>query len=240
MTETRPDIPASCAHRPVHGGLVVPYAQVVLGDGAPDFLAPHHAKTERCWKEARCQICGGYLDDPCIVAGGPLQLADLHFDEAPMCLPCAVYSSRACPMLGGRRLTYTTHPKLSSGPRGRACPEHGASCDCGGWTETNPGLPGHGGEPAHDYYACYVTPGAWQETGTYLDRPCPDKHCAQKTHRRLVTNGAYLTAPPRKVIWVSAPGRGRLWTRLDPAQVAALVTRPWYADPQAQAGKVFG
>jgi hypothetical protein len=234
----RPDIPASCAARPVHGGLVVPWAQVVLADGAPDFLAPHHAKTERCWAEGRCQIHGGLLDRPCIVAGGPLQMAELHFDEAPLCIPCALYSSRACPMLGGRRLAYTRHDKISNGPRGQVCPQHGAGCDCGGWTETNPGLGGHGGEPAHDYYACYVTPGQWQLTGTWVERRCPDKHC-KRVHRRLVTNGAYLTAPPAKIIHVSAPGQGRLWARLDADQVAGLVTRPWYADPQAQAETVF-
>lgn len=229
--DTRPAPPRSCAGRPLHGGLVVPFAQITLADGTPDFLTPHYATTAACWENGWCQVCGAPITHPAIVAGGPNQMADLRFDEAPLCVPCAVYSSRACPMFGGRQLRYASHARVSEGRRGQVCATPG--CGCGGFTPTDPDLPGHAGEPAHAYYACYVAPGGWVLTAKDIQTRCSDGGC-RKLHDRRIITGAFLTGMPRKVVLVSEPGRGRIWRTLTFGEVAALVTRPWFLSEQAR------
>lgn len=231
MTVIRPDIPGSCAHRPLHGGLVVPWAQTILADGTPDFLSPHGGRTNRCWRQGLCQVCGDVIPGSAVLFGGPNQLAGLWFDEAPLCAACALYSSRACPMLSGRMLRYATHAPVGQGPRGKICPDHGAGCRCGGLIPTDPSQPGHPGAPAHDYWAVWARPGAWQLAGKRVPSPClPGCQCGGRAGiTNLHITGAWLTAVPSKVVHVSTPGQGRHWRRLDSAETAALITSPKYA-----------
>lgn len=216
--DLRPPIPASCAARPVVGGLVAPFVNLRLADGGVDFRAPHHAKYEQCWQRGLCQTCGQRIAHPAVLFGGPNQLCALHFDEPPLCAPCAGYASRACPMVAGRQDRYASHDKVSEGRRGHVCPDE--HCGCGGWTPTDPTAPESRGDPAHPWYACYVRPGAWQLTGKQVTTRCSDKGCE---HERVILNGAMLTAPPLKVVLVSEPGRGRVWRTLVAAEVAALI-----------------
>lgn len=97
-TSVKPGIPASCAERPTIGGLVIPVVNARLADGGVDFRSPHNATFERCWKQGLCQVCGGKVARPAVLFGGPNQLRSGRFDEPPLCAPCAVYASRACPM----------------------------------------------------------------------------------------------------------------------------------------------
>lgn len=224
MTEVaRPPVPASCAARPLVGGLVAPFVNLRLADGGVDFRSPHQAKYERCWREGLCQTCGSPLARRAVVFGGPNQVRELHFDEPPLCPPCAVYASRACPMVAGRQDRYATRDRVAEGRRGHVCPD--AGCGCGGWTPADPAQGGHGGDPAHPWYACYIRPGGWQLTGRQVLTRCSDRGCE---HERLIVNGAYLTGPPLKMVLVSSPGQGRIWRRLDSAEAGALVTGPWY------------
>jgi hypothetical protein len=220
--EIRPPIPASCAHRPVVGGLVAPFVNMRLADGGVDFRTPHTAAYEKCWLEERCQTCGEQLQDRvCVLFGGPNQVRRLHFDEPPLCPPCAVYASRACPMVAGRMDTYARHDRVSEGRRGKTCSTPG--CDCGGAVSSDPSAPDHKGDPAHPWYACYVRPGTWQLTGKKVCTPCSDGGCS-KLHERMLLNGAILLAPPLKIRVVSEPGKGRVWHPLTAGQASALTT----------------
>lgn len=221
--DIRPPIPVSCAHRPIVGGLVAPFVNMRLADGGVDFRSPHTAAYEKCWRQGLCQTCGNRLGIRAVVFGGPNQLRRRHFDEPPLCPPCAVYASRACPMVAGRQERYASHPRISEGKRGERCAKPG--CECGGVFPSDPSQPDHGGDPAHAWYACYIRPGAWQLTGSNVPTYCSDGGCS-KPHDRLLINGAFLQVPPLKVVLVSAPGEGRIWRTLSPAEVAALMPEP--------------
>ncbi len=215
-----PPIPASCADRPTVGGLVAPYVNIRLADGGVDFRTPHQATYQQCWTEQVCQTCGAPLTRPAVLFGGPNQLRNRHFDEPPLCAPCAVYASQACPMVAGRMPHYAARERLSGGRRGHVCPD--ADCPCGGFVPSDPDATGAPGEPAHPWYAVYVEPGAWQLTGNEVRVRCSDGGCTD-LHRRLLINGAFLSGEPLKVVLVSAPGEGRVWRRLTVAEVGEAV-----------------
>ena len=80
-TETRPPIPASLAHRPVRGGLAMPWANAELADGGVDFRSPHHTRYAKAWQECRCQSCGRPTGDPAVLICGPRQILSRQFDE---------------------------------------------------------------------------------------------------------------------------------------------------------------
>ncbi len=216
-----PDIPASCAHRPTVGGLAVPAVNIRLADGGVDFRSPHQATYERCWREGLCQTCGNQVGRLAVIFGGPNQVRSRRFDEPPLCPPCAVYASQACPMVAGRQPFYAARARISEGRRGHVCPD--AGCGCGGFVPSDPGRAESGGEPAHPWYALYVPAGGWQVTAHKVRVPCSDRGCL---HDRLIVNGGQLTATPRKIMLVSTPGDGRVWRRLDADETAALLSEP--------------
>lgn len=179
----RPPIPMQLADRPVQGGLVVPWINVLMSDGGYDFRAPHRAKVERCWTERRCQICGHHIDGVLVLFGGPNQIANWTFDEPPMHPACASYAAKACPMVAGRLAHYATSPAVSEGPRGKRCPEPG--CDCDGWVPSGEGATA--GAPAHAYYS------VWADDYALAVRPDGRLH------------GGQLIGEPRKVRHISDP-----------------------------------
>lgn len=215
---TRPPIPASCAHRPVVGGLVAPFVNLRLADGGVDFRSPHQARYDDCWTKGLCQTCGGRLTRPAVVFGGPNQLRSRHFDEPPLCPPCAVYASRACPMVAGRQDRYADRARVSEGHRGKICTD--PHCDCGGAVPVEPGRPDSGGDPAHPWYACYIDPAAYAVTVHEIETVCSDQGCK---HLRQVVNGGKLTRPPLKIVLVSEPGSGRVWRRLSPGETSVVL-----------------
>lgn len=202
-------IPASCAHRPTVGGVVAPYVNLRLADGGVDFRSPHNAAYERCWTKGLCQVCGQPTGHPAVLFGGPNQLASGHFDEPPLCPPCALYASKACPMVAGQRTHYADRARISEGRSGNTCPD--PDCHCGGWTATDPNRPDSGGDPAHDWFAVYIDPAAYTVTAYRTVVRCSDRGCE---HERLIVNGGQLTAPPLKVVLVSTQEQGRTWGRL--------------------------
>lgn len=212
--ETRPPIPASLAARPVRGGLALPWVNVALADGGADFRSTHRARFEKSWTECVCQSCGNPAAPYAVLVCGPRQILTHQFDEPPTCPPCALYASRACPMVGGRVVTYPARPRVVEGHRGQKCSTPG--CECGGWTDIDPEhSTDMGGQAALPWYACWITPGAYQVTGHMATVPCSDRGCE---HKRLMINGAVLTALPLKVFLVSEPGVGRAWRKLTDAE----------------------
>ena len=201
---TRPPIPAQCEHRPTTGGLVIPYGNVQLSDGGCDFRAQHESRIQRCWRENRCQVCGETMNRPMVLFGGPRQVKALQFDEPPMHPVCAVYVSRACPMVAGRQSHYADRAVVTEGSRGKACPTPG--CDCGGWVP-HPGLTvAPGGDPAHDWYALYVS---GITLAVNVDRQ-------DRIHSCIVQPDQVLA-----IRHVSTPGVGRVWERTTLEQAAA-------------------
>lgn len=214
----RPPIPATCASRPTIGGLVVPYVNVRLRDGGVDFRSADNQRYEQVWRHTLCQTCGGRLGDLAVFFGGTRQVTNGRFDEPHVCPPCAVYVSRACPMVAGRRAAYAHGPKLADGHRGQMCGDTG--CECMGWVETVKGDQG-GGAPAHPWYAVYVRTGGWVLTGEEQTLTVEGQQVT-----RTVINGGLLTVAPLKVILVSEPGRGRVWERTTmPEQAPDACTR---------------
>jgi hypothetical protein len=217
---TRPGIPASCAHRPTIGGLAIPVVNIRLADGGVDFRSPHQATFARCYHERLCQVCGNPTGSPSIVFGGPNQLASGRFDEPPLCIPCAVYASKACPMVAGRQPFYASRQRVSEGHRGKTCTD--PQCGCVGMLPTDPSAGDHGGDPAHTWYATYIHPARYVVTVHNVPYRCTDGGCMD-LHDRLVVNGCQLTALPLKIVLVSAPGEGRIWRWLSADETAELL-----------------
>jgi hypothetical protein len=214
----RPPIPASCADRPAPGGLVAPYANVMLADGSCDYRARHTLHVIESWKQSLCQVCAQPLGHvSAVLFGGPENLATWWFDEAPLCVPCALYASRACPMVAGRMTAFPDRPLVSQGSRGQRCATPG--CDCAGWSkhdEDDGQNNGRRGEPAHRYYAVFAAPGAWQLTAG-------DVPLGPNRVRVRLVNGGQLLARPSKVVQVGEPGGGRVWRRLPADELAGLM-----------------
>jgi hypothetical protein len=200
---------------------------VQLADGGVDFRVAHHRKWGEAWTQWRCQTCGERLLRPTVLFGGPEQVARLLFDEPPLHPECALYASRACPMVAGRQERYRGSEPVSAGARGARCYVEG--CDCGGWVP-HPG-PSSGAtpnDPAHPWYAVYVSTYrlAYDEDGFLRGGACDREHVL-------------------RVRLVSAPGRGRVWegvphpTELIGAVIAAEErpgTRRWYESEEADDG----
>jgi hypothetical protein len=220
MNETRPPIPASLAHRPVRGGLALPWVNAELADGGVDFRSPHHARYEQCWTGGLCQSCGNATGDPAVLVCGPRQILNRRFDEPPVCPPCALYAGKACPMVSGRTAVYPTRQKLTEGHRGGKCAE---GCGCGGWQVTDPEHSAdQGGQPALPWYACWIHPAGYTVTAHWAKSRCTDLGCE---HDRLIVNGAILNVPPLKIFLVSEPGAGRIWRKLAPDEAAEHATQ---------------
>lgn len=194
--QPRPPIPATCEHRPTTGGLVIPWGNVELADGGCDFRSQHESRIQRCWWDGLCQLCGRPLTRPMVSFGGPRQVRALEFDEPPLHPECAVYASQACPMVAGRLDRYADRDVVADGHRGGTCPD--PECDCGGWVPT-PGLtPAPGGDPAHDWYAVYIS---GYQLGVAADRP------------GRVAGAVVMRDQVLAVRHVSKPGVGRTWKR---------------------------
>jgi len=222
VTNLLPPIPASCVDRPTVGGLVAPYVNIRLADGGVDFRSPHQTAYERCWRDGLCQTCGRPLTALAVLFGGPRQVRSGRYDEPPLCTPCAVYASQACPMVAGRMPRYADRLRVSEGQRGHICPD--AGCPCGGFQPADPNAHDASGEPAHDWYAVYVRAGGWQLTAHVVETPCSDRGCL---HKRTLINGCQLVDEPRKVVLVSTQDAGRVWIRLTADELAARIGGAW-------------
>lgn len=214
--ERKPPIPVSLADRPVRGGLAIPWINAELADGGSDFRSTHRTRYEQAWKEGRCQSCGNLARPRAVLVCGPRQILRGHYDEAPACPPCALYASRACPMVAGRTEVYPDRPRILEGHRGEKCSDPG--CNCAGWTDIDAEHSADmGGQPVLPWYAAWITPGAYQLTGHKARFRCSDLGCE---HERVMINGAQLLAAPLKVILISEPGAGRIWRTLSAAEAA--------------------
>jgi hypothetical protein len=214
VPEVRPPIPASMAHRPVAGGLALPWVIAALAGGGVDFRSPHTARYEKAWKGCLCQSCGNPATPRAVLVCGPRQVLTLRFDEPPACPPCAAYASRACPFVSGRSVTYPDRPKLTEGHRGEKCFD--PSCACAGWFTTDPEhSASQGGQPNLPWYACWIGPRDYILTAHVITTRCTGLGCE---HERTLINGAQLTRLPAKIQLLSEPGATVTRRTLDVAE----------------------
>lgn len=211
MADDRPPIPASLARRPERGGLALPWVNAELADGGVDFRSPHTARYEQAWNGCLCQSCGNPTGPRAVLVCGPRQVLTLRFDEPPVCPPCAVYASQACPFVSGRSVTYPDRPRITEGHRGKKCTD--PSCGCGGWTTTDPEHSADmGGQPNLPWYACWISPRDYILTASVITSRCSDLGCE---HKRTLIRGAMLTVLPMKIQLLSEPGEATARRTLD-------------------------
>ncbi|MGY4963695.1 hypothetical protein [Streptomyces sp. 900105245] len=122
-----PAIPAACAHRPTHGGLVVPYVSFEH-NGLPVFGGLNPGRRTRAFENRLCQICERPLDRWFYVLVRPQDVSVGYAPEPGLHPPCLMYSEKACPMLNGARATYRSDSVISRHPAGRPCDDPACSC----------------------------------------------------------------------------------------------------------------
>lgn len=120
--------------------------------------------------ESNALCCGNHLRRPMVLFGGP--------------------------MVAGRLDAYAIRDVVSNGTRGATCSTPG--CDCGGWVPT-PGLTQpEGGDPAHKWFALYVSD---LSIGYSEDKPNRIHSCKVEPSQVLA------------IRHISTPGVGRHWIR---------------------------
>lgn len=122
-----PAIPAACAHRPTHGGRVVPYVSFEH-NGLPVFGGLDAAKRLRAFEDRLCQICALPLEQWFYVLVRPQDVSVGYAPEPGLHPPCLIYSEKACPMLNGASATYRPGSVISRHPAGRPCNDPACSC----------------------------------------------------------------------------------------------------------------
>lgn len=150
MAET-PPVPVMLDHRPLVGGLVVPYISIESGDGRYVLGAVHNSRMRRCVVERRCQVDGAPLTQPAVAMVRQRDL-DLGWTAEPAMHPqCARYSAAACPMLAGRMEHYRSTPHDLGTLRCNV-----AGCGCAGWVDS-PDQQHRAGQAAEAYYALWLS-----------------------------------------------------------------------------------
>ncbi|MFI9825265.1 cell envelope biogenesis protein OmpA [Streptomyces sp. NPDC052013] len=191
-------IPQRCAHRPLAGGLVVPYV-TLIHDGQAAFGVLDARKAPAAFRRRLYQICAHRLDKrgflivrPADVARGCSPEPALH----PECLP---YAAAHCPMLNGTATRYRRRPVLASHPAGRPCTD--LSCPCPSRTPDEEHA-ARSGSPADRYEAWMI------HTRNYrlVSRPDrPDTASASASTCPSCVNGSCALRP-------SPPASSTSWT----------------------------
>lgn len=188
-----PPIPATCEHRPTIGGRVAPWINLPLADGGVDFRRHHRRLMELALQRGLCQVCGTRLGSPIVLLGGPEALNQLLFGEPPLHPECALYTTKACPIVAGELTKHPVGPSVSQGKRGKVCPTPG--CDCAGWVPSTAQDAVDEPKATRPWYAVYAT--------DYAIALRPDG----SVFGAMLSPGQVL-----RVRLVSTPGEGRCWT----------------------------
>jgi hypothetical protein len=103
-----PPVPIRLRHRPLLGGLVVPWITVRAPDGRYRFGAIDADRAAQALHRRWCQTCGQPLLDRMVFALRERDLDRAIAAEAAMHPECFGYAVAACPMLAGRLEHYRT------------------------------------------------------------------------------------------------------------------------------------
>ncbi|MFC0843442.1 cell envelope biogenesis protein OmpA [Streptomyces noboritoensis] len=145
-------IPQRCAHRPLAGGLVVPWVSLIH-DGHAAFGSLDAERARTTFLHGLCQICGQPLDVRCFVIVRPADVVQGHSPEPALHPECLPYTAAHCPMLTGTATHYRQHPVLASHPAGRPCTN--PSCPCPS-PAPDQGHAARSGQPADRYEAWMI------------------------------------------------------------------------------------
>jgi hypothetical protein len=145
-------IPQRCTHRPLAGGLVVPYV-TLIHDGHAAFGVLDADKARAAFRRLLCQICEQPLGERCFLLVRPADVVEGCSPEPALHPECLPYTAAHCPMLNGTRTHYRRSPVLASHPAGRPCSD--PSCLCLSRT-TDEGHAAHSGSPADRYEAWMI------------------------------------------------------------------------------------
>ncbi|MET8291502.1 cell envelope biogenesis protein OmpA [Streptomyces sp. NPDC005132] len=145
-------IPQRCMHRPLSGGLVVPYVSFVHG-GHAAFGSLDAERARTAFLRRLCQICGKPLEERCFLIVRPAD-ADRGVSPEPALHPeCLPYTAAHCPLLNGTATHYRTRPVLAGHPAGRPCTD--PACPCPSRTPDEGHTP-RSGAPADRYEAWMI------------------------------------------------------------------------------------
>ncbi|MGW7570758.1 hypothetical protein ACWGJV_31360 [Streptomyces tendae] len=108
-------IPQRCAHRPLSGSLVVPYA-TLIHDGDAAFGVLDADKAINAFRRRLCQICEHPLDERCFLLVRPADVIKGCSPEPALHPECLPYTADHCPMLNGTVTHYRRSPVLASHP----------------------------------------------------------------------------------------------------------------------------
>jgi hypothetical protein len=103
------EIPDFLTHLPTFAGMPVPFTATWYG-AKPDFRVVDPNKVALCLRKHLCGVCGRRLGDWCYFIGGPQSKDSKLFNDPPMHIQCARFSSKACAYLNGTRQGYSDRP----------------------------------------------------------------------------------------------------------------------------------
>jgi hypothetical protein len=145
-------IPQRCVHRPLAGGLVVPYV-TLIHDGHAAFGVLDADRTLDAFRRRLCQICAQRLDERCYLLVRPADVVKGCSPEPALHPECLPYTAAHCPMLNGTATHYRHSPVLASHPAGRPCTD--PSCLCPPRSPDD-GHTARSGRPADRYEAWMI------------------------------------------------------------------------------------
>jgi len=101
-----PPIPVHLAKFPTIGGLIVPFITLQHRNGKAALGLVDATRVEYCLREQRCGVCGRVIENRMVFLMREIDLVRKCSNEPGMCPPCAAYTERACPMVGGYMVHY--------------------------------------------------------------------------------------------------------------------------------------
>ncbi|MEU0924536.1 cell envelope biogenesis protein OmpA [Streptomyces malaysiensis] len=151
---TIPPVPVRCIHRPLKGGLVVPWI-AFTHDGHVAFGGVDQHKRHLTLTRCLCQICGQRLGERIYLLVRPQDVRTRWASEPGVHPECLGYAKQHCPMLNGQASHYRHSPLLATHPAGRPCPD--PDCPCPD-TTTPKDHNARSGQPADDWDAWLINP----------------------------------------------------------------------------------
>lgn len=102
-------IPLLLTKRPkAKNGYVIPYVQLILPNGQPDFRIHNLDKTLHCVRFNLCALCGEVMLGKIWFAGGEHCLNHRKFVDPPAHKECLRYAFRVCPFLACPTSVYSS------------------------------------------------------------------------------------------------------------------------------------
>lgn len=105
----RIEMPSKLRQRPKFHGFPIPFTTFVGVDGVPDFKVVNEDNRMLCIQHRRCGLCGQDLSrtKECVFIGGEGSCTSGYFIDPAMHEECAIYATKVCPFLTGKRLNYS-------------------------------------------------------------------------------------------------------------------------------------